>query len=126
MVTDTVSDILIRLKNGYMARRSSIVVPKSKIALALFSLLVKNGYLEKLEIDGQNLNLMLKYHHKSPVLTDLKRVSKPGRRIYGSKNHLPRVLGGHGIAVISTPLGLLTDKEAREKNVGGEILCKIW
>ena len=109
-----------------MARKADVVLPKTKVVLALFQLLAKNGYLGSVEIKDNNLKLILKYDHKTPVLTDLNRISKPGCRVYVNKNHLHKVLGGRGIGVISTPFGLLTDKEARDKGVGGEVLCEVW
>lgn len=126
MVNDCVSDALTRIKNGYMAKRKSVELPKIKMVTAMSKLLVQSGYLEKIVENNQIIEAFLKYDEKIPVLTDLRRVSKPGRRIYGDKNHLPKVLGGRGLSIISTPMGLLTDKEARQKGVGGEIICEVW
>lgn len=109
-----------------MARRPTVVLPKTRVVTAIFELLAQNGYLEKVETAAADLKLTLKYKNHLPVLTDLCRVSLPSRRIYVDKNHLPRVLGGRGLSIISTPLGLLTDKEAKIKGVGGEVICKIW
>lgn len=122
MVADALSDAIIRIKNGYMARRQEVVLPKSKLVAALCEVLVKNGYLAKY----QNEVATLVYTKKVPALTDLDRISKPGLRIYVNKNNIPTVVGGRGMAVISTPAGLLTDKEAKKQGLGGELLCKIW
>lgn len=109
-----------------MARNADVALPKSKVVTALFQLLATSGYLEKVTVEKNTLKLSLKYKNKIPALIDLDRVSKPGCRVYVDKNHLPKVLGGRGISVISTPLGLLTDKEAKARGVGGEVICKIW
>lgn len=122
MVADALSDAIIRIKNGYMARKATVVMPKSKLVTALCEVLVKNGYLSKIENDVATLV----YTKKIPALTDLDRISKPGLRIYVNKNNIPTVVGGRGIAIISTPAGLLTDKEAKKQGIGGELLCKIW
>ncbi|MDO8515334.1 MAG: 30S ribosomal protein S8 [bacterium] len=122
MVADALSDAIIRIKNGYMARKESVVMPKSKVVVALCEVLVKNGYLSKIEGD----TVTLVYTKKVPAVTDLDRISKPGLRIYVNKNNIPTVVGGRGIAIISTPAGLLTDKEAKKQGLGGELLCKIW
>lgn len=109
-----------------MARRADVLVPKTKAVVALFDLLVKSGYAQKLEVIDREIKITLKYNQKVPALIDLNRISKPGRRVYVNKNHLPKVLGGQGISIISTPLGLLTDKEAKTKGIGGEVICEIW
>ncbi len=131
MVTSNpVGDMLIRIKNGYLARKSEVLVPWSKMKEATANILVKKGYLDGLEIetDGhkKELVLKLKYEHKKSVLTDVKVISRPGLRIYVKKNELPKILGGLGTAIISTPVGLLTDKEARSQGLGGEVVCEIW
>ena len=105
-----------------MARKSDVVLPKSKLVTALCEVLVKNGYLAKYKDEVATLV----YTKKVAALTDLDRISKPGLRIYVNKNNIPTVVGGRGIAIISTPAGLLTDKEAKKQGLGGELLCKIW
>lgn len=126
MVTDPVGDTLIRIKNGYLARREEVAVPFSKLVQALCELLMKEGYIEALEKQDKNISLKLKYSGREPVLTDVKRVSKPGLRVYKGVKDLPRVLDGLGIAVVSTPKGLMTDREARKEGVGGEIMALVW
>ncbi len=126
MTNDNLADFLIRIKNGYLARAKSVSAFASKGAKALAKILVENGYLEKAEIEDKKIVLTLKYQKKKPALTDLKKVSKPGLRVYEGKKKLPRVLGGLGISIISTSKGLMTDAQAREKGMGGEIICKVW
>jgi len=139
MINDPIADFLIRIKNGYLAKKTEVSVPYSKIKENLGKILVEEGYLEKLKIPAcpagrrnpkseirKNLVLTLKYEKKKPALTDVQRVSKPGLRIYVDKTKIPKVLGGLGITIISTPKGLMTDKEARKKGLGGEVICKVW
>lgn len=126
MVNDPIADTLIRIKNGYMSRKIEVSVPYSKLILNLCQLLVAKEYLEKLEQDNNQLKLTLKYVDRKPVLTDLKRVSKPGLRVYKGVKEMPRVLNGLGIVIVSTPKGLMTDKEARKEGVGGEIMAFVW
>src|SRR3989344_3149004 len=125
MVADSLSDAIIRIKNGYMSRKAQVELPKSKLVLALCEVLVKNGFLKNIE-NQDGLKVGLLYNKKMAAITDVDRISKPGLRIYVNKNNIPMVIGGRGIAIISTPMGLLTDKEARSKRLGGELLCKIW
>jgi small subunit ribosomal protein S8 len=122
MVTDALSDAIIRIKNGYMARKAEVVMPKSKLVDAVCKLLVKNKYLA----DFKDSKAVLLYNNKVGAVTDLDRVSKPGLRIYVNKNNIPLVVGGKGLAVISTPAGLMTDKDAKGKKLGGELLFKVW
>ena len=132
MLSDPIADFLARLKNGYLAKKRQIFVPYSKIKENLAKILVEEGYLtnskkQKAKSKKQDeLVLTLKYEGKKPALTDIQRVSKPGLRIYVGKTKIPKVLGGLGIAIVSTPRGLMTDKEARKKWLGGEVICKIW
>lgn len=130
MVTDPIADMLIRIKNGYGARKLTVDFPWSKIKETIAGVLVKNGFVsatEIKEIDGLKVvSVTLKYEGKKPALTDLRRVSRPSLRVYADKASLPRVLGGLGIAIISTPKGVMTDKQARKLSVGGEVICEIW
>jgi len=114
-----------------MARKNQIVMPHSKMKESLAKLLNSAGYIGKFNImkdakTKSNIALDLIYKNNQPQVTEIIIVSKPGRKVYAGRNHLPKVLGGGGIAVISTPLGLLTDREARKKGIGGEVICKIW
>jgi small subunit ribosomal protein S8 len=131
MMTDPIADFLIQIKNGYLAYKKEIVLPSSRTKEALAKLLLKEGYLGKVEVVGEKstqkkLKLKLVYENKKPRLNEVKRISSPGKRVYMPKDKLPKVLGGLGITIISTPLGLLTDRQAREKGAGGEIICKLW
>lgn len=127
---DTVSDALTRIKNGYLSYKREVVLPYSKLVKSIAEVLKKEGYIaevnEGMEGNFKKLSVTLKYDNRKSVLTDIKRISKPGLRIYKGKLNLPYVLNGLGIAVISTPKGVMTDKEARKEGVGGEILAYVW
>ncbi len=114
MVGDSVADILIRVKNGYMASKEKVSSPYSKLAFNICNLLLSEGYIKECKKEDQLIKLLLKYKGRIPVLTDVKRISKPGLRVYKKSKELPRVLNGLGFAIISTPEGLMTDKEARK------------
>lgn len=129
-ITDAIADMLTRIRNAAAARHPSVEVPASKIKLAIAEILVEEGYIaqvEKIE-DGKQgiLKLTLKYAGKKSVISGLKRISKSGLRIYTGAANAPRVLGGLGIAIISTSKGLMTDKKARKENIGGEVLAYVW
>jgi small subunit ribosomal protein S8 len=123
---DAISDILTRIRNGYMARRTTVSVPWSKLKENLAKILVANGYLESTEVVGRDIVMKLKYQGKVPAVTEINQISKPSLRVYTSKDKLPRVLGGHGIAVLSTPRGLMTNREAGKMGQGGEVICEVW
>jgi small subunit ribosomal protein S8 len=129
-MTDPVADYLTRLRNAVQARHKRLDIPASNLKRELTKLLVAHkfisGYTEIKETAQGVLRIQLKYNDGEPVITGLKRISKPGLRKYAAATELPRVLGGLGIAVISTPKGLMTDTEARQAKVGGEVLCEIW
>ncbi|MDP3758634.1 MAG: 30S ribosomal protein S8 [Candidatus Daviesbacteria bacterium] len=125
-MNDPVADALIRIKNGYSVGKVSVELKCSKLILQLMKLLQKEGYLAEVKQDKREIVVILKYNSRIPALTDLKRVSKPSLRVYKGVKDLPRVLNGLGVAVISTPKGLMTDKEARKLKVGGEVLALIW
>ncbi len=129
-MTDPVADYLTRLRNAVQARHKRLDIPASNLKRELTKLLVAHkfitSYTELKETAQGVLRIQLKYNDGQPVITGLKRVSKPGLRKYVASDELPRVLGGLGIAVISTPKGLMTDTEARQAKVGGEVLCEIW
>nr|AKQ01669.1 30S ribosomal protein S8, small subunit ribosomal protein S8 [uncultured Microgenomates bacterium Rifle_16ft_4_minimus_22956] len=129
-MTDPVSDFLIRVKNAYMARKTRVEIPHSKYKQALANVLSRYGFLGKIEVKnakvGKNLLIDLLYQDKKPKITDIKIISKPGRRSYTGYKEIPRVYSGLGIALLSTPEGVISDKEARKKKLGGELICKIW
>lgn len=123
---DPIADALIRIKNGYIVGRQIVTVRYSKLVLSILKLLEKEGYVGEVKKAGANIEVSLKYDGRVPSLTDIKRISKPSLRVYKRVADLPRVLGGVGIAIISTPQGVLSDREARKKNVGGEVLALVW
>jgi len=129
-VTDTVSDFLTRIRNAAQAKHKETEVPASKLKLAIAKILKEQGYISGYEFIDDNLQgkiiVTLRYYKREPAIKELKKVSKPGRRIYAPAGRLPRVKNGLGIAIISTSKGVMTDKQARVNNVGGEILCTIW
>jgi small subunit ribosomal protein S8 len=132
MMTDPISDFLIQIKNGYLARKEKIEVPYSKNKEALGKLLVKESYLGKVTVKKEEgsikkyLIIELLYIGKKPKLTEIVRLSKPSVRIYVKGKQIPKVLGGLGMIIISTPKGFLTGRQARKEGVGGELICKLW
>ena len=131
-MSDPIADMLTRIRNANTAKHDTVDVPSSKMKLAIADILVKEGYIASYEIvdDGafKNIHMTLKYgaDKNEKIITGIKRISKPGLRVYAGAEELPKVLGGLGIAIISTNKGLLTDKEARKQNVGGEVLAFVW
>ena len=129
-VTDPIADYLTRIRNAAKAKKPRVEIPASKMKIGLSEILKNLGYVIDYEIKDDNkqkkINLVLKYKNGVPAITGLKRISKPGLRVYKSADKLPRVLNGLGTAIISTPKGLLSDKEARNLLVGGEVICYIW
>jgi len=129
-VTDPIADYLTRIRNAAKAKKVRVEIPASRTKIGLSEILKNLGYIidyEILEDNKQNkLNIVLKYKNGLPAISGLKRISKPGLRVYRSADKLPRVLNGLGTAVISTPKGLLTDKDAKSNLVGGEVVCYIW
>ena len=131
-MTDSIADMLTRIRNANTAKHDTVDIPSSRMKLAIADILLNEGYIQKYEIveDG-NFNVIritLKYGStkNEKIITGLKRISKPGLRVYAGKENLPRVLGGLGIAILSTNQGIITDKEARKLGVGGEVLAYIW
>ena len=130
-ITDPIADMLTRIRNANSSKHETVSVPSSKMKLAIAKILLDEGYISGYEVieDGLQgvIKITLKYGaNKTKVITGLKRVSKPGLRVYAGKDELPRVLRGLGIAIISTSKGIMTDKEARKNKVGGEVLAFIW
>ena len=129
--TDPIADMLTRIRNGLTVRKAFVMVPSSKIKVAISQILLEEGFIQGYEVTDQrpqaNIRVWLKYDEKrKPIVTGLKRVSRPGRRVYEGKRSLPWVLSGLGVAIVSTPRGVMTDQEARRHGVGGEILCYVW
>lgn len=130
-MNDPIADMLTIIRNGYRASKTEVYIPFSKLKKTLADKLTALGYLEaveesKTEIGRAVLKIVLKYEQGKPEVQGIKRVSKPGLRVYRNSKEIPYVLGGIGAAVISTNVGLLSDREARRKKVGGEILCEVW
>ncbi len=130
--TDTISDMLTRIRNSCLVKHPTTEVPATKMTVSIAKVLQEEGFIENYEETGEGvkkqLSLSLKYHGKNrqPTISTLKRVSKPGLRVYSKRKDIPRVLGGIGIAIVSTSRGVMSDREARRQGVGGEILCYIW
>jgi small subunit ribosomal protein S8 len=132
-VNDPVADMLTRIRNAVQSRHDSVLMPASKLKVAIATVLKDEGFIRDYAVvaeDGRpqpNLKVDLSYGgRKQPVLTGLQRVSKPGLRVYVQRNEIPRVYGGLGIAIISTPKGVMTGQEARRQSIGGELLCYVW
>lgn len=136
-MTDPIADMLTRIRNASAIRKDEVVLPMSKIKLDIAKILEKSGWVGKVEViknDGQKngngifneLKIALKYDNKESKISSIKRISKPGLRIYVNKDKLPKVLNNMGIAIISTSQGIMTNKDARKKKIGGEIICEIY
>ena len=131
-MTDPIADMLTRIRNANTAKHDTVDVPASKMKLAIANILLDEGYIAKYDLveDGhfQTIHITLKYgaDKNEKVITGIKRISKPGLRVYANTEDIPRVLGGLGTAIISTNKGVVTDKEARKLGVGGEVLCFVW
>ena len=127
IVTDPIADMLTRMRNALQAKHKSVSVPASKTKLAIAEVLLKEGFIAsyKAEGEGINANIVIDFKNEK-VLNGLRRISKPGLRIYASCNDLPQVINGLGIAIVSTSKGIMTDREARKLNLGGEVLAFVW
>lgn len=124
---DPIADFLTAIRNGYLAKKETVTVSKSKMRSALADILVKQGFLLAAEEAENEINMTLHYlPDGQPVLTHIKRISKPGVRRYAGTDTIPTALSGAGITILSTPAGLLTDKEAHAKRLGGEVICQLW
>ena len=131
VINDPIADMLTRIRNAQVAKHDSVTMPASNMKKSIAKLLQEEGYIKSYEFidDGLQgeIKITLKYlDKKQPVIVGLKRISKPGLRVYASCDELPKVLGGLGIAIISTSKGIMTDKAARKENLGGEVLCYVW
>ena len=132
MVTDTISDMLTRIRNANLVKHQVVQVPATKMSVALALILKDEGYIKDFEIYNENifqyLLISLKYKGKlrEPVISKIQRISKPGSRVYASSKNLPNVLGNLGIAILSTSKGIMTNLKAKELGIGGEVLCYIW
>ncbi|MDF2843362.1 MAG: rpsH [Herbinix sp.] len=131
-MTDPIADMLTRIRNANTAKHDTVDIPASKMKIAIADILVKEGYIKKYEVEEvenfKTIHVTLKYGKDKNVkiITGIKRISKPGLRVYANRDNMPKVLGGLGVAIISTNKGVITDKEARALNVGGEVLAFVW
>lgn len=134
VTNDPIADMLTRIRNALLARHNEVAIPLSKIKVEIARILTEEGYVQDYAVGDESpvpmIHIKLKYHgarrERRPVITELKRVSKPGRRVYRKRNELPIVLSGTGIAIITTPQGVMTAQQARRTGTGGEVLCYIW
>ena len=125
-MTDPIADMLTRIRNANQMRSKEVSMPTSKMKVEIAKILDAEGFVEGYTVKDNTLTLTLKYVNKERVITGLKRISKPGLRVYAGADEIPQVLNGLGIAIISTPKGVMTDKLARKNNVGGEVIAYIW
>lgn len=129
-MTDPISNFITSIKNAFMAHKETVVIPYSKLKESVARILLTEGYLSDVSVDEtqafKQLVLTLKYVGKLPAVTNVRRLSKPGCRLYSPVGQIPKTLGGYGITIISTNKGIITDKEARKLRVGGELICQIW
>lgn len=130
MYTDSIADMLTRIKNALSVGHEKVMMPHSKMKAAIAEILLTEKYIQGVEVVKQDpqdqLVVSLRYVDKLPAISGVKRVSKPGRRIYSGQKNIPPTLGGYGVTIVSTNQGVMTDKAARQKNVGGEVLCQVW
>ena len=128
-MTDPIADMLTRIRNAQTAQKGAVVMPSSKLKVAIAAVLKDEGYIDDFAIRENGgkpeLDIALKYYSGRPVIERIERISKPGLRVYKGKDDLPRVLNGLGVAIVSTPKGVMTDRKARASNVGGEVLCIV-
>jgi len=130
-MTDPLGDMLTRIRNGQQARKDIVLSPASKLRARVLEVLEREGYIRGFEAEElgngkAEIRIELKYHEGDPVIREIRRVSTPGRRVYSGARELPRVRNGLGISIVSTPRGVLSDAEARDANVGGEVLCTVF
>lgn len=130
MMTDPIADMLTRIRNAYHVRKIEVIFPYSKLKLKIAEILVREGYLAKVEVNAETktpiITVALKYVGREPVLQNLKRISKPGSRFYVQNDKIGKVLNGFGLSILSTSRGIMTDKEAAKEKIGGEVLCEVY
>ncbi len=129
--TDPIGDMFARIRNGQMRNLNSVIIPSSNFRKNILEILKSEGYIkdffiEKNENNKSTLKISLKYYEGDPVIKEIKRISKPGRRVYSRANSIPKVMNGLGLAILSTPKGVMSDTEARKQNIGGEIICRVF
>lgn len=130
MMTDPIADLLTRIRNAYATKKETVSAPYSQFKEKILNLLVEEGYINEVNVEGEGVNkelkIKLRYVNGQAALVGIKKMSKPGLRVYSNSKELPRVLSGLGIAIISTSKGLLTDREAKSQNLGGEVIAFVW
>nr|YP_010565005.1 ribosomal protein S8 [Hyalomonas oviformis]UZA62006.1 ribosomal protein S8 [Hyalomonas oviformis] len=136
LINDSISDMLTRIRNGCLAKKSKVNIPFTKINQELAQILEKEGFIQSFQISLESNFIIIRLKYRSKIIykgklkesciTNLRRISKPGLRIYANHREIPRILGGTGIVIISTPSGIMTDREARSLKLGGELLCAVW
>lgn len=131
MVNDAISDMLTRIRNANLAYKTSVSIPNTRTQRNICKILEEEGFIEKFSVSSNEITLQLKYiqgplNKGKPCITNLKRISKPGLRIYTNHKDIPKILGGMGIIILSTSKGLMTDRQARQAKIGGELICSIW
>jgi small subunit ribosomal protein S8 len=128
MMTDPIADMLTRIRNAAAAKKREVVLPNSRIKYTIAKILEKEGYLDEVKVkeDEKELSFAIRFANGVAALTDIKRISKPGRRVYKKRDELPTVLSGRGVAIVSTSQGLMTNVEAKMRSLGGEIVCEIY
>tara|TARA_A100001011_G_scaffold309605_1_gene325803 strand:- start:7709 stop:8107 length:399 start_codon:yes stop_codon:yes gene_type:complete len=130
-LTDPIGDMFARIRNGQMRSLNSVEIPSSNFRQNILKILknegyIKDYYIEKSENNKQSLKINLKYYEGDPVIKEIKRISKPGRRVYSRATSIPKVMNGLGLAILSTPKGVMSDSEARKNNIGGEVICRVF
>lgn len=126
-ITDPIADFLTRIRNALAVRKKTVDIPYSKMKMEILKILKKEGYIEDFQKDNYKIEIKLKYLRKDrPAISEIRRISRPGCRIYTGKKQISKYKKGHGIVIISTPLGVISDKEALSKATGGEVICEIW
>ena len=130
-LTDPIGDMFSRIRNGQLRSLNSVEIPSSNFRRNILEILKKEGYIkdfyiEKQENNKTNLRINLKYYYGDPVIKEIKRISKPGRRVYSRAASIPKVMNGLGLSILSTPKGVMSDAEARKNNIGGEIICRVF
>ncbi len=130
MLSDPISDLLCRLRNAARAQHTDVLIPHSRLKLSIAEVLKQEGYLTEVGVEGaaakKQIRVKLRYSGKKSVIEGLRRMSSPGRRVYAPADSIPKVRGGLGVVVVSTSSGVVTDREARRRNLGGELLCSVW
>ncbi len=126
MLTDPISDMLTRIRNALMAGKTQVVFPFSKIKLAIGEILKQEGFVSDVMVEKKDIKVLLKYNGKLPAIIAINRISRPGRRVYSGMKEIKYVAGRKGISILSTPLGILTGREAQKRRVGGEVICEVY